>query len=562
MQPTLNAVGRVIDGVQPRDSIGHMDTDVLIVGAGPTGLMLANQLARRGVPARIIDRHAGPAIQTRALGVQARTLEIYSHLSIVEQALQLGKRATGANMWAHGQRAARIPLGDIGRDLSPYPFLLILGQDDNERLLGEALRNRGMAIEWNTELVGLTQDSDRVIAQLKQPDGSTREVSTAWVAGCDGARSAVRELNGIAFQGAPYEDVFFVADTQMTGPMVPDELNVYLWRQGFHLFFPMRGTDHWRVVGIVPPELRGRNDLTLDEVIPSIRKEAGSGLTFRSCSWFSTYRIHHRRAERFRERRCFLLGDAAHIHSPVGAQGMNTGLQDAYNLGWKLALVVSGRAQAALLESYEAERIPVAQRLLSTTDRAFSLVVSDRKLAGIFRTQVFPKLLALAMRLDRVQKLAFLTISQTGISYPDSALSESMPGLPAGAPRAGDRFPWVRLKFSAESGPEDLYGKLDDTRFTLIVFGQPLPPGGVPGLGDLLRSYPVPNDPVNDQELARAEIPRIAFYLLRPDGYVGLSGVKLDTAAITRYLTERLRIQAITPGPSAEATLPTASQRG
>nr|MBA3760667.1 FAD-dependent monooxygenase [Gemmatimonadales bacterium] len=526
-----------------------METAVLVVGAGPTGLMLANQLARRGVPARIIDRHAGPAIQTRALGVQARTLEIYSHLGIVEQALQLGKRATGANMWAHGQRAARVPLGDIGRDLSPYPFLLILGQDDNERLLGEALRNRGMAIEWNTELVGLTQESDRVIGRIKQPDGSIREVAVAWVAGCDGARSAVRELNGIAFQGAPYEDVFFVADTQMTGPMVPDELNVYLWRKGFHLFFPMRGTDHWRVVGIVPPELRGRTDLTLDDMIPSIRQEAGSGLTFRSCSWFSTYRIHHRRAERFRDRRCFLLGDAAHIHSPVGAQGMNTGLQDAYNLGWKMALVVSGGAEAALLDSYEAERIPVAQKLLSTTDRAFSLVVSDRNLAGLFRTRIFPKLLALAMTLERVQKLAFLTISQTGISYPDSPLSETMPGLPAGAPRAGDRFPWVRLTFSAEAGPEDLYGKLDDTRFTLILFGQPAPSRGAPGLGDLLRVLQVPSDPANERELERVHIPRVSFYLLRPDGHVGLAGVRLEAEAVALYISDYLHlgIQAMEP---------------
>ena len=211
----------------------------------------------------------------------------------------------------------------------------------------------------------------------RQADGTTREVAAEWVAGCDGARSAVRELNGIAFEGAPYEHVFFVADTEMTGPMVPDELNVYLWRGGFHLFFPMRGNDHWRVVGIVPPALRGRDDLTLDELTPSIREEAGSGLSLPGCNWFSTYRIHHRRAERFRDRRCFLLGDAAHIHSPVGAQGMNTGLQDAYNLGWKLALVTSGRAGPDLLDSYETERIPVARRLLSTTDRAFALVVSD-----------------------------------------------------------------------------------------------------------------------------------------------------------------------------------------
>ncbi|MEO7137273.1 MAG: FAD-dependent monooxygenase [Gemmatimonadales bacterium] len=519
-----------------------MEPAVLVVGAGPTGLMLANQLARRGVPARIIDRHAGPAIQTRALGVQARTLEIYSHLGIVQQALQLGKRATGANMWANGQRAARVPLGDIGRDLSPYPFLLILGQDDNERLLGEALRNRGMAIEWNTELVGLTQEADRVIARLKQPDGIVQDVTTAWVAGCDGARSAVRELNGIAFQGAPYEDVFFVADVGMTGSMVPDELNVYLWRKGFHLFFPMRGADHWRLVGIVPEALRERDNLTLEDVTPSIRKEAGSGLTFQGCTWFSTYRIHHRRAERFRDRRCFLLGDAAHIHSPVGAQGMNTGLQDAYNLGWKLALVVSGGADPALLDSYEAERIPVAQRLLSTTDRAFALVVSNSRAAGLFRTRIVPRILALAMRVERVRRLAFLTISQIGIRYRDSSLSQNLPGLPDAATRAGDRFPWLRLKLSADGAPEDLYGKLDDTRFTLIVIGQPAPPGGVPGLGDLLRVLPVPSDPVNDRELERAHIPRIAFYLLRPDGHVSLAGVRLEAEAVTRYVSERLRL--------------------
>lgn len=520
-----------------------MDTDVLIVGAGPTGLMLANQLGRRGVRAVILDRHAGPSLQTRALGVQARTLEIYSHLGIVERALELGKRAAGADMWAQGRRSARVPLGDIGRDLSPYPFLLILGQDDNERLLGEALRQWGMAVQWNTELVGLAQEADRVLAKLKQPDGTVREVTAAWVAGCDGARSAVRELCGIAFQGAPYEHVFFVADTQMTGPMVPDELNVYLWREGFHLFFPMRGTDHWRVVGIVPPALRGNDELTLDDVIPSIRKEAGSGLSVQGCSWFSTYLIHHRRAERFRDHRCFLLGDAAHIHSPVGAQGMNTGLQDAYNLAWKLALVVSGSADAALLDSYEAERIPVAQRLLKTTDQGFSFIVSDSKLVGFLRTRILPRALALAMRFVRMQRLAFRTISQIGIRYRNSLLSETLPGLPDDAPRAGDRFPWLQLKLSADGSNEDFFGKLDDKRFTLILIGQPAPPGGMPGLGDLLCTYVFSSDPANERELARARIPRPAFYLLRPDGHVGLAGTRLEVAAATRYLSERLHLR-------------------
>jgi len=517
-----------------------MDTDVLVVGAGPTGLMLANQLGRRGVRTLIIDRHPGPSPQSRALGVQARTLEIYAKLGVATRALELGKRAGGANMWAHGRRAARVPLGDIGRDLSPYPFVLILGQDDNERLLGESLQRYGIEVQWNTELVGLEQRSQEVRATLRQSDGALREATAAWVAGCDGAHSAVRELNAIAFQGAPYEHVFFVADTQATGPMVPDELNVYLWREGFHLFFPMRGSDHWRVVGILPPDMRGRDDLTFEEVAPSVRKEVGSALAFARCTWFSTYRIHHRRAERFRDRRCFLLGDAAHIHSPVGAQGMNTGLQDAHNLAWKLALVVSRRAGDALLDSYEDERIPVAQRLLQTTDRAFSLIVSDTWLAGLFRARILARILALAMRIERIRRFAFLTISQTGIRYRHSRLSETLPELPHRAPRAGDRFPWLRLKLTSDGPAQDVYRLLEDTRFNLILFGQlPLAELGRE-FADLVRTHIVPGDRDNDRELARARIPSLSFYLLRPDGHIGLAGTRFDPAAVAAYASRRL----------------------
>jgi 2-polyprenyl-6-methoxyphenol hydroxylase-like FAD-dependent oxidoreductase len=543
-----------------------MDTDVLIVGAGPTGLMLANQLARRGVRFRIIDRHAGPALQTRALGVQARTLEIYSHLGIAQRALELGKRAVGANIWARGRRAARVPVGDIGQGLSPYPYLLILGQDDNERLLGDALRQHGRDVEWNTELVGLDQRADRVIARLKHPDGIVRETTTGWVGGCDGARSAVRELNRIAFQGAPYEDVFFVADTVMTGPMAPDELNVYLWRKGFHLFFPMRGTDHWRLVGIVPEELRGRDDLTLDEVMPSIVREAGTGLTLRSCGWFSTYRIHHRRAQRFREGRCFLLGDAAHIHSPVGAQGMNTGLQDAYNLGWKLALVVSRQADPRLLDSYEDERIPVAEALLSTTDRLFSLVISDNWVTGLLRTRLVPKLMGLALKLERIQKLAFLTISQTGITYRKSPISETLSGVPESATRAGDRFPWVHLQFTDGEPREDLYQKLDDTRFTLILIGQPAPSSGSRGLNGTMHALTIPVNSENRAELGRVKVPEMAFYLLRPDGYVGLAGVRVDMAEVNQYVSERLHLTRggtlTLPPPHSQGDVVTAEPEG
>jgi 2-polyprenyl-6-methoxyphenol hydroxylase-like FAD-dependent oxidoreductase len=529
-----------------------MDTDVLIVGAGPTGLMLANQLARRGVRPIIIDRHSGPAQQSRAMAVQARTMEIYSRMGIIDKALALGARATGGNMWANGRWTARIPVGDIGQSMSPFPFVLLLGQDDNELIMGEKLRDYGVAVEWNTELVASEQQPDYVKATLKQPDGSTRTVTAAWVAGCDGSRSPVREMCGITFPGAPYQHTFFVADTEATGSMRPGELNVYLWRDGFHLFFPMRGKDGWRVIGILPKDLRDRDDLTFEEVVPAIQREAGANLSFTACHWFSTYRIHHRAAEHFRDRRCFLLGDAAHIHSPAGGQGMNTGLQDAYNLAWKLALVAQGRADAALLDTYEQERIPVAKRLLETTDRAFQLIVADGWLGSLFRTRILANVAAAAMTFERVRKLAFRTIAQIGISYPGSSMSRALPGLPKDAPTAGERFPWMRLKFESNGPLEDLFEHLDDTTFNLLVIGQSVSPEALDEFGDLLRIHTIALDPANALELARVKVPQTSFYLLRPDGHVGLSGARLEIADLKRYLAEQAHLKAQGKQPNGD----------
>jgi hypothetical protein len=307
----------------------------------------------------------------------------------------------------------------------------------------------------------------------------------------------------------------------------------------------MRGQDHWRIVGILPAELRGKEGLGFEDVIPSVRREAGSALTFQSCSWFSTYRIHHRAAARFRAGRCFVLGDAAHVHSPVGAQGMNTGLQDAYNLAWKLALVVQGRAAPSLLDSYEAERMHVAQRLLNTTDRGFRLVVSDSWWAGLFRTHILARIAAFAVNRQRVQRLAFSTVSQTGIHYRKSPLSHALDAPPDKAPQAGDRFPWMTLQLEPGGDTEDLFLALDDTRFHLLAFGQPETPK-VPLYEGMLTAHAVPVNAHNDAELARAGIARRAFYLLRPDGHVGLCGTRLDAGAIERYFADRLAF-----GPAA-----------
>ena len=511
-----------------------MDTDVLITGAGPTGLMLANQLARRGVRSVLIDRKAGPSLETRALGVQARTLEIYSQLGIVERAFALGKRATGVQLWAKGCKAAQVPLIDAGSRLTPYPCILVLGQDDNELIMGDRLRDWDQSVQWNTSLDSLRQQDGHVTATLLHAGGGTREVRARWVAGCDGAHSTVRALNHIAFEGAPYEHVFYVADVQATGNMVPAQLNVFLWKQTFHLFFPMRGDDHWRIVGILPPDLRGRDNVTFEEVLPSLRSETGLQLSISRCTWFSAYRIHHRCASRFRAGRCFLLGDAAHIHSPVGAQGMNTGLQDAYNLAWKLALVARHGAAESLLDSYEEERIPVAHRLLNTTDRAFRLVVSDNPLASVVRTQLLARVVARVMGNRHLQELVFRTVSQIGIHYRGSVLSVSDTDLPRGSPQAGDRFPWLRLVLQAGGAVQDVFQALEDTHFHLLLFGQ-ASPQGIAGFSGMLRTHVVPDNAHNRSELDRAGVPAISFFLLRPDGHVGLGGSQVDPAAVASY---------------------------
>jgi hypothetical protein len=221
----------------------------------------------------------------------------------------------------------------------------------------------------------------------------------------------------------------------------------------------------------------------------------------------------------------------------MGGQGMNTGLQDAYNLAWKLALVVKDRADAALLDSYEAERLPVAQRLLDTTDRAFKLLVSESWLAGLFRTRILARIAAFAMTFERPRQIAFRTLSQTGIAYRQSPLSNMSPGLPEGAPRAGDRFPWLHLRLGTNRAVEDLFQRLDDTRFNLLVIGQPVPAVDAPALGEMLQVHEVADDAVNVSELARVGISGAAFYLLRPDGHVGLAGTRLESAAIARYLS-------------------------
>ena len=329
--------------------------------------------------------------------------------------------------------------------------------------------------------------------------------------------------------------------------MVADEVNVYLWRDGFHLLFPMRGKDHWRIVGILPPELRDRNDRDI-RGRDSLAAQGGGRRTVVQ-GLHLVFHLPHSSPERRRVSatgRCFLLGDAAHIHSPVGAQGMNTGLQDAYNLAWKLALVVKGRADAALLDSYEEERVPVAQRLLNTTDRAFRLVVSDSWLAGLLRTKVLARIAAFAMTLRaRAENRVPHRLADRHPTTARAPLSQSLAGLSRRCAARGRPLPLAAAQVARERARR---GPVPATRRHALqpdrVSGSLAPASATIGIGDLLRVHAIPDDPVNDAELARVQIPQPSFYLLRPDGYIGLCGAGLEAAAVKRYLSERLRLGA------------------
>ncbi|HEY2226989.1 MAG TPA: FAD-dependent oxidoreductase, partial [Xanthobacteraceae bacterium] len=415
-------------------------SDVLIIGAGPTGLVLALWLAKLGVKVRIIDKTAEPGTTSRALAVQARTLELYRQLDLADAVVKHGHKVPAVNLWVKGEPAARLPFAKIGSDLTPYAFLQIFPQDQHERLLIERLETLGVLVERRTELVSFTDDGERVVARLRGPEGQEETSEASCIAGCDGARSTVRETIGTGFPGGTYRQLFYVADVEAAGRALDGELHADLDEADFLAVFPLAGEGRARLIGTVRDERADRADtLTFNDV--SDRAIKHLKVDVQNVNWFSTYHVHHRVTERFRKGRAFVLGDAAHIHSPAGGQGMNTGIGDAINLAWKLAAVLAGHAPDKLLDTYEAERIGFARRLVATTDRVFSFVTADGRLANIIRTRIAPVLLPAAMAFEAAREYLFRTVSQITLNYRSGPLSVGA----AGHVHGGDRLPWVPI---------------------------------------------------------------------------------------------------------------------
>jgi len=450
--------------------ISEQHTRVLIIGAGPSGLMMAAQLLRHGVQPLIIDSRQGPTDQSKALAVQARSLEIYRQMGVIDRILANGKKAGGVAFNLNGKLQAELSMANTGEGETKFPFIHLYQQSKNERLLLDYLTVNCCPVYWDTNLVSATQTTGSVAVQLQSGE-ETVNLSCDWLIGADGAHSAVRKQLQIPFNGDTYAHEFYLIDAELNNKELSEtEVGLYLSKKGFAGFFPMPEENCYRIIGNLPEEIEATEDLQIEAVLPHLKSVTQLDTNIVHVKWFTTYRLHHRMADNFKKQRAFLIGDAAHIHSPVGGQGMNTGLQDAYNLAWKLAGVVNGQLKETILDTYAAERMPVAKELLNTTDRIFKVVMSTNWLTMLFKKWVLPKLLKFAWSKQNTREVFFRRASQIYISYRDSTISLNLSN--ADNIKAGDRLPYLKVFDEKKQEETDLHEWCSKPGFTLVVLGK------------------------------------------------------------------------------------------
>lgn len=492
-----------------------VSVDVLVAGAGPVGLTMALELARYGLSVRVIDRNAARTDKSKALVIWARTLELLQRMgdATVERFVAAGMKVQDTFILEGQEQIAHVPLHGID---SPYKFVLMIAQSETERLLEEELARRGVRVERETELVEFAEAGAGVRSVLRHADGTQETVETAWLAGCDGAHSTVRHALGMRFEGSTLLSNFFLADIHVSGMPQPAAIRIYWHADGILALFPLEGT-RYRLIADDgtsdgPIGEGNRPAPTLAEVQSVLDARGPGGLVASDPVWLSSFGINERKVKEYRRGRVFLAGDAAPVHSPAGGQGMNTGMQDAINLAWKLAMVQRGvAAQESLLDSYSEERSGVAKLVLEATGRATSIAIARSGLRQSVRNHVASLLFGFAP----VQHTAANLLSETLVAYHDSPLNEEH-GFGHGGPKAGHRAPLREEEAAVGSG--------GTPRF--VLFAEPNA-----AIEAVLADYAAMVEP----EL-RAPFDRGAMWLVRPDGYVGLKAGARDAGALRGYL--------------------------
>ena len=543
-------------------------TDVLIVGAGPTGLTLACQLRRLGVDFRIIDKNRQPSTTSKAIGLQYRVSEVLTWMGLFDRFLARGVTGTGVSFYAGGEQILHLKLdrlhGMSGRGAFE-PKSIVLPQSVTESLLIEALAERGVEVERGTTFVKFTQDRDGVVSSVRRPDGGEEAVGSRYLVGCEGPHSVIRKQAGFSFEGKTYPVSYFMADVELDWEVDRGDVRVWIHEDGMFSAIPMPGDRRWRLFVESGKEVEeGATEVTLDLVRRLMAKRTGDRVTEATDpTWLSEFRISCRMVDRFANGRVFLAGDAAHVHSPTGGQGITTGVQDAYNLAWKLDMVLRGAAPDSLLDTYTEERLPVVRRVLKTTDKTANIFLAHSRARRLFRDRIVLPLL----RSRTMQKRLTRRMSQLDINYRGSSLSVHQEKGLLGRARvcAGDRTPDVVLHDAGTGEETSLFERLGHSR-PIALFGldgaadERLP--SIERLMESLGRLGVECSLVLPETARRrpgdealidsgGEFRRLYgaysefLYLIRPDGYVGLFQRPVDERALQAYAAKLFGRKAV-----------------
>ncbi|MBL6614682.1 MAG: FAD-dependent monooxygenase [Reyranella sp.] len=477
---------------------------VLISGAGPIGLTMANELARFGIAVRVVDKMAERTDKSKALVLWSRTLELLNHAGYVEPFLKAGMPAHGAQLSDGKHVVARVSMDRID---SIYNYALMIAQSETERVLEECLAKRGVKVERTVSMESFTQKGAGIEAILRKADGSSETVQADWLIGCDGAHSTTRHGLGFAFEGSTQDSDWYLADIHISGLEPADHLHIFWHRDGILAFFPIT-PGRWRVIADLGPATGSGHhpDPTLEEIQAMVAHRGGPDLKLSDPIWLAAFRINERKVKEYSRGHIFLAGDAAHIHSPAGGQGMNTGMQDVFNLAWKLNLVITGAAKPSLLDSYSIERSAVGEMVLRNAGRLTEAAIMRNPALQALRN-TFVKF---AMGFPQVAHVLVDTMSETNIAYPQSPLSVAG-GHQAHSTKPGHRW------------PEPLAADTGKSRFVAL--------GPADAVADLAAKFPklvevVPSKRADPRDLI----------LVRPDGYVGFAGAASDRAGAEAYL--------------------------